>query len=140
MASLAELYGQIVATDEEIVKVAGAEAVQELIEEHGGGYDEDGTMKIAAEYDAAGRIMARAYFDEMQKEAMPRPGESEEDYKKRMKGEGKDDEKDEKDEKKKKYPEGMAAMMAEKKAALKQRMLDDPEFAQAMFEQYAQSE
>ena len=128
MSSLADLYNQIAATDEVIEKIAGEEAVSELFEQHDG-FDED-TEKVAAEYDAAGRIMARAYFSEMLKSAMPE-------------GEDKDEEEeDEKDKKKKKknLPPWMEEKMSEKKAALKQRMLEDPEFAQAMFDQYGQPE
>jgi hypothetical protein len=129
MATLADLYNQIAATDQEIEKIAGEEAVAELFEQHEE-FDED-TEKVAAEYDAAGRLMARAYFSEMLKEAAEDEKDEEKDE---------EDEEDKDKKKKKKLPPGMEAMMAEKKAALKQRMLEDPEFAQAMFERYGQTE
>lgn len=62
MGSLAELYMQLNEADEELVgdddfdKIASA-AVE----------DEMGVEKLAAEYDAAGRIMARGFFDEFHK-------------------------------------------------------------------------
>lgn len=61
---LADLYVQLVASDEEeflvddveLDKLAAAEAGEEM-----------GIEKLAAEYDAAGRIMARGFYDEFMK-------------------------------------------------------------------------
>lgn len=134
MASLSDLYNQIASTDEEVEKLAAEEAIAELQEEHGGAVgDDDETIKMAAEYDAAGRIMARAYFDEMMKAAQEE-GEKEE------KEEKEESEEDKEKKKKKGLPPAFAAALAEKKAALKQRMLEDPKFAQAMIEHYTQAE
>ena len=134
MESLAELFGQIVSNDEAIEKAAAEEAVSELTGDVDVD-DGDEILKTAQEYDAAGRIMARAFMGEMLKEAMPKD-EEEKDYEKEDgKDKDKEDEKD-KDKKKKKYPPGMEAMMEEKKAALKQRMQEDPEFARQMIEHY----
>lgn len=133
MASLADLYNQIADYDAEIEKVAAEEAVSELFETEDNGF-EDNTMKVAAEYDAAGRIMARAYFSEMLKSASDDEDEDDEDG---MKEKEDKDEDDKKKKKKKGLPPGMEEMMEEKKAAYKQRMLEDPEFAQAMFERYS---
>lgn len=64
MSTLADLYMQIASNDEVVEddfdKVAAAAALGE--------YDEEvGVEKIAEEYDAAGRIMARGFYDEFQK-------------------------------------------------------------------------
>ena len=130
MASLADLYNQIASADEEIEKIAGEEAVSELYEED---FD-DSTEKVAAEYDAAGRLMARSFFSEMLKAA------AEDEEGKKDEDEEDEDEEGKDKKKKKKLPPWMESKMEEKKAALKQRMLDDPEFAQAMFERYGQTE
>ncbi len=50
-------------TEEDIEKIAEAEA-QQLIEAEGGAGEEVDMTKVAEEYDAAGRIMARGFFDE----------------------------------------------------------------------------
>lgn len=50
-------------TDEDLEKIANAEAEQLLEHEATQGSEQD-MMKVAAEYDAAGRIMARGFFDE----------------------------------------------------------------------------
>lgn len=138
MASLAELYDGLVTVDEDLEKQAAEEAIQELIEEGSVGTDDsdEETMKIAAEYDAAGRIMARAYFSEMLKAAQE---EAEEESKGEEEKEEKEEGEDKEEKKKKKgkgLPPAFAKALAEKKAAYKQRMLEDPEFAQAMIEHY----
>lgn len=129
--SLADLYNQIVDTDEEIEKMAAQEAVEELIQ-----YDpetEDETVKLAAEYDAAGRILARGFFDEMLKEAQ---AEEEE-------GEGKEEDKEEDEDKKKKkkgLPAALQAALAEKKAAYLEAMQNDPDYASQLIAHFTESE
>ena len=131
MTTLTDLYDQLQAADYDVEKLAAEEAVSELYEESQG-VDED-IIKMAAEYDEAGRALARSYFGEMLKSAMPEEDKEEED-------EEEDDEKKKKEEdlKKKGLPPALAAAISEKKAAYKQRMLEDPEFAQAMFERFSQ--
>lgn len=132
--SLADLYNEMTSVDDDIEKYAGIDAVEELIDEiNGGGYVEDETVKIAEEYDAAGRIMARSYLDEILKFAADAEEgedetdkESEEDKKRRLAEEAK----------KKGVPPQVLAAMAEKKAEFKQQMIEDPEYAQAMFDWY----
>ena len=135
MESLADLYKDIVSQDEVIEKEAAEAAVAELAGDGDG--DDDGVVKMAQEYDAAGRIMARAFMSEMVKEAVPKDEEQNEGEEDKGEKDDKDKDKD-KDKKKKKFPPGMEAMMAEKKAALKQRMQEDPEFARQMVERYGQ--
>lgn len=60
--SLADLYMQLAEQDNfETEKVAADQAVEEEVSE------EASIEKVAQEYDAAGRIMARGFFDEFQK-------------------------------------------------------------------------
>lgn len=132
MGSLMEIYQQIESADDELEKQAELEAVEDILGDHAEQTDED-TMKIAAEYDAAGRIMARSFFDEMLKSAQ----EEEEE-------EGEEDEKKKKeeDEKKKKkgLPPALASAMAEKKASIVARMQEDPEYAQELIARYTETE
>lgn len=65
MGSLAELYMNLTEHDDEvgsddldkIAELAAEDSIQ----------DEAGVEKLAAEYDAAGRIMARGFYDELNK-------------------------------------------------------------------------
>lgn len=58
-------------TEDDIEKVAEAEAAEwQTKEEEEETAGEPDMMKVAAEYDAAGRIMARGFFDEYEKLAM----------------------------------------------------------------------
>lgn len=129
--SLADLYNQIVETDEEIEKVAAQEAVEEVL--HGYQPEEDETIKLAAEYDAAGRILARGFFDEMMKEAQE---DMEEDEGKKKK----EDEEEGKDKKKKGLPAALQAALAEKKAAYLEAMQNDPEYAAQLIAHFTESE
>ena len=125
--SLADLYSQIVDTDEEIEKMAAQEAVEEVIGEE---YEEeDETVKLAAEYDAAGRILARGFFDEMLKEAQEEGEEEDEE-----------EEDEEKKKKKKGLPAAFQAALAEKKAAYLEAMHNDPEYAAQLIAHFTESE
>lgn len=129
--SLADLYNQIVDTDEEIEKMAAYEAVEEIIQ--GDPEEEDETVKLASEYDAAGRILARGFFDEMMKEAQ---AEAEEE------GEGKEEEEEDEDKKKKKkgLPAALQAALAEKKASYLEAMQNDPDYAAQLIAHFTESE
>jgi len=133
MTSLAELYAEIENEDNgmgEIEKVAGLEAVEELFSQP---QEDDEAIKLASEYDAAGRIMARGFIDDLLKSA----AEAEE---------GKDEEDDEEEEeedrkrkegaKKRGIPPQFLSAMAEKKAEFVQDMINDPEYAQEMIDWY----
>jgi hypothetical protein len=141
MASLSDLYNSLVSVDEDLEKQAAEEALEELIGDgsFSESYDEE-TVKVASEYDAAGRLMARSYFNEMMKAAEAEVEEESKAEEEKEKKEG-DEEEDEDEKKKKKggkkLPPAFAQALAEKKAAYKQRMLEDPEFAQAMYERYS---
>lgn len=128
--SLADLYSQIVETDEEIEKIAAQEAVEEAIGAQYGYEDEDETVKLASEYDAAGRILARGFFDEMLKEAQAE--EEEEDEEEDEEGRGK--------KKKKGLPAAFQAALAEKKAAYLEAMQNDPDYAAQMIAYFTESE
>lgn len=126
--SLADLYNQLVETDEEIEKEAAFEAVQEFADD--GGYEDD-AVKMAAEYDAAGRILARGFFSEMLKEAAEaEEGEEDEEEKKKKK----------KEEEGEGVPAGLRAMMAEKKAAYLEAMQNDPEYAAQLIAHFTETE
>lgn len=130
--SLADLYNQIVETDEEIEKMAAQEAVEEVMQEYAP-EDDDETVKLAAEYDAAGRILARGFFDEMLKEAQA----EEEGEEKEKEEEGEED----KEKKKKKgLPAAFQAALAEKKAAYLEAMQNDPEYAAQLIAHFTESE
>lgn len=139
--SLADVYQGLVAVDEDLEKQAAEQAVQELSGEFAADSDDTETVKVAAEYDAAGRLMARSFFDEMSKAAAEEEAaaadEEDEEGKDKKKEEGKDKKKEEGSEDgKKKLPPALAAALAEKKAAFKQEMLSNPEFAKQMFQRY----
>lgn len=129
--SLADLYNQIVETDEEIEKMAAQEAVEEVTQQYP--QKDDETIKLASEYDAAGRILARGFFDEMLKEAQAEEAEDEED---KEKGEEEDKEK----KKKKGLPAALQAALAEKKAAYLEAMQNDPEYAAQLIAHFSESE
>lgn len=135
--SLADLYNQIVETDEEIEKMAAQEAVEEVMGDVG--YEEDyETVKLASEYDAAGRILARGFFDEMLKEAQEGMEDEEEGKDKEKK---EDEEEEGKDKKKKKgLPAAFQAALAEKKAAYLEAMQNDPEYAAQLIAHFTESE
>jgi hypothetical protein len=134
MASLSDLYNSLVSIDEDLEKQAAEEALEELINDGSlGESNDEETIKVASEYDAAGRLMARSYFNEMMKAA---EAEVEEESKAEEEKEEKEEGEDEKKKKGKKLPPAFAQALAEKKAAYKQRMLEDPEFAQALYERY----
>jgi hypothetical protein len=130
--SLADLYNQIVETDEEIEKIAAQEAIEEVLGSHYGNDDE--AVKLASEYDAAGRILARGFFDEMLKEAQA--GMEEEDEEKEEKEEDKEDKK----KKKKGLPAALQAALAEKKAAYIEAMQNDPDYAAQLIAHFTESE
>lgn len=132
--SLADIYNQIVETDEEIEKIAAQEAVEEVL--HGYQPEEDETIKLAAEYDAAGRILARGFFDEMLKEAQEDMEEEGEDKEKKKK----EDEEEGKEKKKKGLPAALQAALAEKKAAYLEAMQNDPEYAAQLIAHFTESE
>lgn len=141
--SLADFYEKIAAADnqepeldDELLKVAMDQAVMELAEEAQQEEFDDSILKTAAEYDAAGRIMARAFFDEMLKEAQDN---EEEEKKEEEEGKEKEEEK-EKEKKKKGLPPALAAAMKEKTAQIKAAMLKDPEFAERVLAQYEETE
>jgi len=142
MASLASLYESLVTVDEDLEKQAAEEALEELIGDGSlGESDDEETVKVASEYDAAGRLMARSYFNEMMKAAEAEVEEESKSEEEKEKKEGDEDEEEDKDKDKKKkkgkgLPPAFAQALAEKKAAYKQRMLEDPEFAQEMIERY----
>ena len=131
MASLAELYTTLIEADDQLEKQAAQQAVEEVVDEYGQPSDDE-TVKVAAEYDAAGRIMARAYADELFKLAQEEGAEEEEEEEEEEEGKDKGKEK----KKGKALPPALAAALAEKKAQIKQAMLEDPEFAQALIQQY----
>ena len=130
MSSLSELYQQMVSVDEDIEKTAEYDAVSEMFENN----VPEESMKIAAEYDAAGRIMARAYFDEMLKAAAEEMDDEE------NKDEDEDEKKKKEDAKKKGLPPGLASALAEKKASIMDRMQQDPAYAQELFNRYYSGE
>jgi hypothetical protein len=124
MSSLTELYEEIVAQDQE--KYASETE----------SYDnEEETVKIAQEYDAAGRIMCRAFFDEMfktaQEGALPPEEEKSEEEKKK---------KEEEKKKKGAAPANIEQMLAEKKASIMERMGQDSDYAQQLVAKYMQPE
>lgn len=129
--SLADLYNQIVETDEEIEKMAAQEAVEEVTQQYP--QEDDEIIKLASEYDAAGRLLARGFFDEMLKEAQAEEAEDEED---KEKGEEEDKEK----KKKKGLPAALQAALAEKKAAYLEAMQNDPEYAAQLIAHFSESE
>lgn len=137
--SLVDFYNEMtsadIVDDDELTKIALDAAVEELIEEAEQPEIDDNIIKTAAEYDAAGRIMARAFFSEMLKEAQAENEEEEEEEKE-------EEEEEEKKKKKKKgaLPPALAAALGEKKAMFKQAMLEDPEFAEQVLAYYAENE
>jgi hypothetical protein len=134
MGSLWDVYNQLTETDEELEKAAALEAVEEFIESEGSDVDED-LLKTAAEYDAAGRIMARGFMEEMIKSAMA----EEEAEKKEEKGKGEEEEEEEGKDKKKKE-KSLPPWMAEKKAAYLQAMREDPEYRDQLIAYFSETE
>jgi len=130
MTSLAELYAEIEEEDNgmgEIEKIAGLEAVEDLFSES---YDDnDDAEKLASEYDAAGRIMARGFIDDLLKAAAEEEDDKDE-------SEDEDERRKKEEAKKKGIPPQVLAAMAEKKAEFIQDMVSDPEYAQEMISWY----
>ena len=81
MGSLWDVYNQLAESDDEMDKVAALEAVEEFIGSEESEDVNDDLLKTAAEYDAAGRIMARGFMEEMIKSAMAEEENKEEDDK-----------------------------------------------------------
>lgn len=126
-------------TEDDLLKMAMDEAVIELaneMEDNSEPEIDEGVIKTAQEYDAAGRIMARGFFAEMLKQAQ----ENEEGKEEEEKGEEDEDEEKKKKEKAKGLPPALAAAMKEKTAQIKQAMLEDPKFAEQVLAQYEETE
>lgn len=130
--SLTEIYEDIAAADEEIEKIAAQEALEEYVSDEYYEEDED-TVKIASEYDAAGRILARGFFEEMLKEAAEEAEEGD-------KEEEEDEEEKDKKKKKKGVPPALQAMMEEKKAFYLDAMRNDPEYADQLIAHFTETE
>lgn len=138
MASLWDVYEQLTEQDDQLEKQAALEAVEEFVGEQQGEPDED-LLKMAAEYDAAGRIMARSFMEEMMKSAqaeMADEEKEEKEEKKEEKKEGKGEEKEEGKKEGKKLP----PWLAEKKAHYLQAMKEDPEYAQQLIAYFSETE
>lgn len=146
MNSLKEVFSAM--QEQDHVKEAQAQAVEQYGPDFAGADPE--LVKQAADYDTIGRILAHNVFSDMVKQAMdeemPNASEEEKDkeYKKTMalaRGEkSEDDEDEDEDEDKKKKSEGEGEGGEEKhaqvKAAILQRMSEDPQYVSELIAKY----